>query len=375
MRRTQPRLWLVLFAIVITAPIVTLSAASASARPWLGVYTQEVTGDLRDGLALHGDGVLVNRVVPDSPADRAGLRRGDVITRLNSRSVESPSALADMVGDGRSGQTLALEVLRDGERRTLSVTLAPRPGNDDESLAPPAPPAPPAAPDANDDDDDAPRDHARKDVRVRIVTPDGHGTPHVYRLDGDANAVPQDVHRMLRDLHIDELPNAGGDGTRRIVVRTGRPRLGVRCEPLSGDLASALDVPGGEGVLVLGVNDDSPAQRAGLKAGDVILSVEGHGVKDVVGLQKLLGDAEGRVSLSVSRKGARRTIEADLGSASRDGREDDSLGPGRMEGLDRLMRLRDRDDANGDQLREQVDELRQQVRELRQQLEEQRDHR
>ncbi len=374
MRRTTPRLWLVLFAIVITASIVTLSAASASARPWLGVYTQEVTGDLRDGLGLHGDGVLVSRVVDDSPADRAGLRRGDVITRLNSRTVESPSALADMVGDGRSGQTIALEVLRDGERRTLSVTLSARP-NDDESVAPP-PPAPPAAPHAPDaDDDDTPRDHARKDVRVRIVTPEGHGKPHVYRFDGDANAIPQDVHRMLRELHIDELPNVGGDGTHRIVVRTGRPRLGVRCEPLSGDLASALDVPGGEGVLVLGVNDDSPAQRAGLRAGDVILAVDGHGVKDVVGLQKSLGDAEGRVSLSVSRKGARRTIEADLGSASRDGREDDSLGPGRMEGLDRLMRLRDRDDASGDELREQVDELRRQVRELRQQLEEQRDHR
>ena len=87
MRRTTPLKVLVLLALVIAASVTTLSAATAAARPWLGVYTQEVTSDLRDGLDLRGDGVLVNRVVDGGPADRAGLRRGDLVIHFNSRAV------------------------------------------------------------------------------------------------------------------------------------------------------------------------------------------------------------------------------------------------------------------------------------------------
>jgi membrane-associated protease RseP (regulator of RpoE activity) len=385
MRRTTPLKVLVLFALVAAVSVTALSAAAAAARPWLGVYTQEITTDLRDGLDLrdNDNGVLVNRVVEDSPADRAGLRKGDLIVRFNSRSVESPEALARMVGDARNGQDIALEILRHGDRQTLSVTLAPRPtgGDDDEDMAP-TPPAPPSAPEApraprapRDADDDH-GDNVHRKVHVHIDTPDGeHGTPRVYRFDGDMDKIPAEVHRMLGDMHLREL-DGNGDGSRRMVIRTGnRLRLGVRIESLSDDLAGALDAPGREGVLVVEVIQDTPAARAGLKAGDVILGVNDRGVKDAEELQKALREANGKVSLSVSRKGSRRTVEADLGSPSWTGRGDndeDSLGPGRMEGLERLGRLRAREDAGGDDLRKQLDELRQQLRELRQQLEEQR---
>lgn len=411
MRRTTPSMVLVFFAIIVTMCATAFSAASALARPWLGVFTQEVTGDLRDGLDLgdHDNGVLVNRVVEDSPADRAGVRKGDLIVRFNSRTVESPDELARMVGDASTGQEIALQILRNGERRTLSVTLAARPASDDGGdrmmLRTPEPPrapeamrAPraPRAPDADDDgdDDDDNGDAPRARTHIHVETPDGdHAAPRVFRWDGegtsprtfhwsgDMDKMPEDVQRMLGDLRLRKLDRIGrmGDGPQRIVIRNGnRARLGVRIEALSPDLASALDVPGGEGVMVVQVMDDTPAARAGLKAGDVIVSVNDRGVKDTEALQKALRDADGKVSIGVSRKGSRRTIEADLGSPSRVGRGDDgdddedSLGPGRMEGLDRPGRLRSREDAG--ELRKQLEELRSQVRELRQQLEESRDH-
>ena len=379
MRRTTPFKVLVLFAIVIAAATTALSAAAAAARPWLGVYTQEVTSDLRDGLDLHDDGVLVNRVVDGSPAERAGLRKGDLIMRFNSRAVDSPEALSRMVGDAHNGQAIALEILRHGDRQTLSVTLAPRPSDDDgESMAPAPPdapdaPEPPEAPRAPGDRDDN-GDRAQRHMRLRVVTPDGeHGTPHVYRFDGDMSKLPDDVQRMLGDMHFNQLD---GDGARRIAVSVAnRARLGVRIESMSDDLAAALDAPGREGVLVLQVMQDTPAERAGLKAGDVIVGVNDKGVSNAEELQKALHDVDGKVSLSVSRKGSRRTIEAELGSPSRAGREEDeSLGSGRREGLESLGRLRARGDAGGDDLRKQLEELRQQVRELRQQLEDQKDH-
>src|SRR5216117_750493 len=55
--------------------------ARADENAWLGVYTQTITPELREGMNYNGTGALVRRVVPGSPADRAGVERGDIIVR------------------------------------------------------------------------------------------------------------------------------------------------------------------------------------------------------------------------------------------------------------------------------------------------------
>src|SRR5262249_41842952 len=108
------------FALLLAAPALAaptpspaLSSASAK-RAWLGVTTQELSDDLRDALDIKNDGVLVNRVVAGSPAERAGLRKGDVIISFKDRSVDSPSALADAVQTAGVGATANLRVVRRG---------------------------------------------------------------------------------------------------------------------------------------------------------------------------------------------------------------------------------------------------------------------
>src|SRR5439155_17880696 len=100
-------------------------------RAWLGVYTQTLSPELREGMSYKGQGVPVNRVVEDSPADRAGVQKGDVITSVNSRAVDSPEALADLVGRGKSGQSISLRVMRDNQVKNLTATLAARSSEDD----------------------------------------------------------------------------------------------------------------------------------------------------------------------------------------------------------------------------------------------------
>src|SRR5262245_30356919 len=78
-------------------------AADRSGTPWLGVYSQSLTSELREGIDYNGRGVIVNRVVPGSPADRAGLQSGDVIVRLDSRDVDSPEELAQAVRNENVG--------------------------------------------------------------------------------------------------------------------------------------------------------------------------------------------------------------------------------------------------------------------------------
>lgn len=176
---------------------------------------------------------------------------------------------------------------------------------------------------------------------------------------------------MMRDFGVD---GQQGKGTMRpFVYATGRGRLGVRIETLNDDLASALGSSGLKGVLVVEVLNDTPAEKAGLKAGDVITAVGGHKVYDSDDLVSALRDESGAVSLSVARRGSTRTIEATLEAnpwSMRMGRGDGAMGLGRLRELDRIAPRARTQRADGDDLRQQLDELREQVRELRQQLEE-----
>ena len=146
----------------------------------------------------------------------------------------------------------------------------------------------------------------------------------------------------------------------------GRGRLGVRVETLNPDLGGYFDVPNGKGVLVLEVLKGTPAERAGIKAGDVITRVDDRAVYDTDDLVTALRSKEGSISLDLVRHGDHRKIETELERAPRAMR----FGPGRD-----MMGLREgpgrRGPASDDQdLRRELRELRQQMNELRQQLQE-----
>lgn len=115
-------------------------------RGWLGVGTQDVTPALATqfGVTEH-DGVLVNDVFENEPAARAGLKPGDIIATVEGRRVETPSGLSRAVAGLTPGATIALEVIRHGERRTVTVELAER--KDGAVVATsPAPPSPAPSP-------------------------------------------------------------------------------------------------------------------------------------------------------------------------------------------------------------------------------------
>lgn len=86
---------------------------------WLGVYVTHVPAELREG-------VLIYRVVPDSPADEAGMEEGDIILKFDGRKVRSPSHLTRLVRRAEVGEKVKIEVLRDGESRELEVEIGER---------------------------------------------------------------------------------------------------------------------------------------------------------------------------------------------------------------------------------------------------------
>lgn len=274
----------------------------AGERAWLGVYSQELTSELREGINYKGQGVLVNRVVEGSPAEKAGLKKGDVITSVNSKTVDRPDALSDLVGQAKVGQTVSIRIARDGKTQTLSAKLVARPEQDE----------------------------------MEMVEPGPHGMRH-FEFD------------MPRDF-------MSGPG-----MWMGRGRLGVRVASLNPDLGGYFSVPDGKGVLVLEVSKDTPAEKAGLKAGDVITKVGTTAIADAEDLVKALGTDEDKVTLSIVRKGSKRTVDAQLEKQERVMRV--RRGDGTM-GYDDRQRVRD----DAEQQR-QIEELRKQVEELRKQVE------
>ncbi|MDH3713656.1 MAG: DegQ family serine endoprotease [Gammaproteobacteria bacterium] len=116
-------------------------------RGWLGVVIQEVTRELAESFGMdRAYGALVARVLPDSPAEQAGLRVGDVIVAYNGATVNSSTELPPLVGVTRVGETARVEVIREGQARTIKVFIGEL---DDAKIMAQA--TQPRAPDTNND--------------------------------------------------------------------------------------------------------------------------------------------------------------------------------------------------------------------------------
>jgi serine protease Do len=229
---------------------------------WLGVETHEVTAEKAKELRLPAErGVVVADVTKDSPAAKAGLKENDVITEVNGQRVEGAAQFRRMIHEIPAGRSAQLTVWRDGRSQTLSATL----GKAEERH-------------------------------------------HTWM-----NATPGTFAFRMPDVEIPEMPSMdfGGDMT---LLPGGRPRLGIDAEDLGGQLGSFFGAPDGEGILVRSVNSGSPAEKAGLKAGDVITSFNGDRVRSLGDLrQKLASQNEAKTAkIGVLRNKTEVTLTVEL---------------------------------------------------------------
>jgi serine protease Do len=125
-------------------------------RGYLGVGIQPMTEDIASSLGLPKDrGEIVARVEPGEAAARAGIRQGDVIVRVDNQEITPDNTLSYIVGKAAVGARLPIELIREGQRKTVTVTLGERPpedqlasaGNLDEDQGDDAPGAVQGAPD------------------------------------------------------------------------------------------------------------------------------------------------------------------------------------------------------------------------------------
>jgi serine protease Do len=225
---------------------------------WLGVEIGEVTAEKAKDLRLaEARGVEVVDVEPDGPAAKAGLKEHDVIIRYDGQVVEGTVQFRRLVRETPSGRNISLAISRNGSAQDITVELGDR------------------------------SSFYEKKMKGKM------------RDFGNAYVLAEPNF----DFHFD-TPQVFGE-------MDGRgPVLGISAEDLSGQLGTYFGAPNGTGIMVREVRSGTAAEKAGLKAGDVIVKVNGSPVGSLSELRQQLRDKsdEKTVSLGILRKGSEMNV-------------------------------------------------------------------
>jgi serine protease Do len=229
---------------------------------WMGIEIREVTPEKARDLKLSSArGVLVMDVEPDGPAAKAGLKESDVITQYDGQTVEGTVQFRRLVRETPPGRSVALVISREGMNRNISVELGDRSA------------------------------YFEKKMKGKMRDFGGMNVPSMP--DFSTPGMPL-------------VPDGHSPGT--MDWRT--PVLGINAEDLTAQLGAYFGAPDDGGILVREVRAGTPAEKAGLKAGDVIVKVDGEPVRSLGELRAELREksAEKFVTLGILRKGSEVSV-------------------------------------------------------------------
>ncbi len=236
---------------------------------YLGIEMVEVN---KQNMAKFGlsavRGVAVEKVVENSPAQQAGIQVGDVIVAINGDEVTGSRKLIRLINEISPDHQAKITILRNGVEREITVTLTKRPPEKFESGM----------------------------FRTGISMPIEEGQiarmpfPNLPTSDGEIF----DPHR------------AGNV----VITENADRQIGAKVIQLTKQLGEYFGVSDGKGMLITEVYEDSPAVKAGLKAGDVIVELDGKQITNQLELTRsLMTKKEGEVLLTIIRDKNRQTIK------------------------------------------------------------------
>ena len=238
---------------------------------FLGVHAEDIN---KENMGRYGmrdaRGVGITSIVKDSPAEKAGLRKDDVILRFDGENVTSTRKLSRLVSEVAPDQSVRLGISRGGSEQEVAVTIGKRENSMDAW-------------------------HKLEGLKGGFKGLEG------------AEGLEGLVTPGARVWKWEGPDSADHDGF--VFAFGNNRRIGVSTTQLTKQLAEFFGVADGKGVLVTSVGDDSPAAKAGIKAGDVITAVDGEKVEDAGDLTRALAKKkEGDVTLTIVRDKHQRSI-------------------------------------------------------------------
>jgi len=232
---------------------------------FLGVYAENIS---RENMARYHmtqvRGVGVTQVIKDSPAEKAGLRKDDVILRMDGENITSVRKLNRIVAEMSPDQSVRVTVSRGGAEQEITATIGKR---DNTNFA--------------------------GDLFS--------ANPRVWK-----EGIQPKVFKWEREFPSSDFFDKNG----QLAFAFGNSRrIGVSTMQLTKQLADYFGIPNGKGVLVTSVTDDGPAAKAGVRAGDVITAIDGEEVDSSGDISRVINSKkEGDVSLTIIRNKSQQTI-------------------------------------------------------------------
>lgn len=254
-------------------PWAIYSSEDSGTSSYLGVDIADVTTERLSALKLKEEkGVEVTMVDQDAPAGKAGIKEHDVILTMNGSSIESGAQLRRMIHEMPPGRVVSFGLSRDGQPMTVKVQLA-----------------------------------------------DKHSE---FAFHGPK---PGDIHVNIPEIHIPDIDIPSIN----MVVVTQSERSGLMVENITPQLGEFFGVKNGNGVLVRSVEKGSRAEKAGIRAGDVIVKVNDEPVHDTSDFTHAVRSRNGNsVSVGVMRDRKEQNLNLTLPSRKESGElieEEESL--------------------------------------------------
>ena len=305
-------------------------AADPSDQPWgyssedsgtgayLGVDVADVTTERLSALKLKEEkGVEITMVDQDAPAGKAGVHEHDVILSMNGTAIESGAQLRRMIHETPPGRVVTLGLSRDGQPLTIKVQLGD------------------------------------KHKEFSMVMPKSKNYSYSYSYTPPIPPVPN-----IPDIEIPEI---------NVMVVRSSARSGLMVENLTGQLGEYFGVKDGNGVLVRSVEKGSRADKAGLKAGDVIVKVNDDAVHDTDDFTRALRSRNGgQNTVNVIRDKKEQTLNLVL--PEHKGSESYSSGNGDGGSSDLQEESFDDDDVDFDAKSIEMSELTEELAQLQPQI-------
>ena len=230
---------------ILAAALIFAALPAFAQQPgWLGISIE----DQKD------KGPIVRNVEPDSPASKAGLKEGDVITQYNRENVVGVQQLTRLIRETPVGRNVEMKVQRDGREQTLQLTT----------------------------------EAARFPLEL-----------------GNFQFNMPDLHVLV------DRANQARLNTPRVEVSAAFVHAGIRVEQLTDQLRDFFGVLSNNGVLVSSVVAGSAAEKAGLKAGDVITTIDGRNVRTPADFSREMRASGSKVTLKIMRDKQEREIKLD----------------------------------------------------------------
>jgi len=234
---------------------------------FLGVYAENISRENMSRYRVNQvRGVGITQVVKDSPAEKAGLRKDDVILRLDGENVSSVRKLNRLVSELSPDQSVKVAISRGGSEQEVTATIGKR-------------------------------------NNTNMANNFFNGQPRVFKWEGPELK----GFKWETPLNRGGFPNFDNDGLSFYLSNSRR--IGVSTMSLTKQLADYFGIADGKGALVTSVIDDGPAAKAGIKAGDVITAVDGEAVDSPGDISRAINrKKEGDVTLTIVRNKSQQTI-------------------------------------------------------------------